>query len=95
MIKVFRHAPRYKRSMARLRKKPDAGLAIRHFRQQAGLSQDGLADRLDISPPYISMLESGRRYPSIEMLIRIAKALEVSPGDMLNFIAERYTERNN
>ena len=41
------------------------------------------------------MLESGRRYPSIEMLIRIAKALEVSPGDMLNFIAERYTERNS
>jgi len=38
---------------------------------------------------YISMLESGKRYPSIEMLIRIAIALEVQPGDILNRIAER------
>ena len=41
------------------------------------------------------MLESGKRYPSIEMLLRIANALETRPGDILNFIAERYTEGNN
>lgn len=75
-------------------KKTDAGLAIRHFRQEAGLSQEGLADRLDVSPPYISMLESGKRYPSIEMLIRIALTLETRPGDVLNFIAECYEGRN-
>lgn len=76
--------------MTRTRKKPDAGSAIRHFRQESGLSQEALADRLDMSPPYISMLESGKRYPSIEMLIRIANALEISPGAMLDFIAARY-----
>lgn len=80
--------------MARQRKKPDAGLAIRYFRQEAGLSQEGLADRLDVASPYISMLESGKRYPSIEMLIRIANALHVKPGDILNVIAERYTEKD-
>lgn len=95
MIKAFALAPRYTWSMARQRKKPDAGLAIRRFRQEKGLSQEGLADRMDVSASYISMLESGKRYPSIEMLIRIAHALEISPGDMLNLIAERYTERNN
>ncbi len=67
------------------------GVTIREFRQKAGLSQDALADRMDLSTPYISMLESGKRYPSIEMLIRIALALEVRPGDMLNSIADRYT----
>lgn len=66
------------------------GTTIRDFRQKAGLSQDDLADRMDVSAPYISMLESGRRYPSIEMLIRIAIALEVRPGAMLDRIAERY-----
>ena len=45
---------------------------------------------MDLSTPYVSMLESGKRYPSIEMLIRIAIALEVRPGAMLDFIAERY-----
>ncbi len=69
------------------------GVAIREFRQQAGLSQDQLADRMDMSTPYISMLESGKRYPSIEMLIRIAIALEVRPGDLLNKIAERYVAK--
>ena len=67
---------------------PYVGVAIREFRQQAGLSQDGLADRMDVSTSYVSMLESGKRYPSIEMLIRIAQALEVRPGAMLDCIAE-------
>ena len=75
------------------KKSPDAGTAIRHFRHEAGLSQDGLADRMDVSPSYISMLESGKRYPSIEMLIRIALALNIKPGLMLDYIAERYLQR--
>lgn len=79
--------------MRQARKKPDAGLAVRHFRQEAGLSQEGLADRLDVSPSYVSMLESGKRYPSIEMLIRIARALESRPGDILDFIAARCGDR--
>ena len=69
------------------------GVALREFRQKAELSQDELADRMDVSTPYISMLESGKRYPSIETLIRIALALKVSPGDILNRIAERYTPK--
>ncbi len=72
------------------RKLVGVGVAIRTFRQEAGLSQDELADRMDLSTPYISMLESGKRYPSIEMLIRIALALEVRPGAILDMIAERY-----
>lgn len=75
------------------KKSPDAGTAIRHFRHEAGLSQDELADRMDVSSSYISMLESGKRYPSIEMLIRIALALNIKPGLMLDYIAERYLQR--
>lgn len=67
------------------------GATIRGFRQLSGLSQDALADRMDVSTSYISMLEGGKRYPSIEMIIRLAIALEVSPGAILDKIAERYT----
>lgn len=70
------------------------GIAIREFRQRAGLSQDELADRMDMSTPYISMLESGKRYPSIEMLIRLALALETRPGAILDRIAESYVGRS-
>ena len=75
------------------KKSPDAGTAIRHFRHEAGLSQDGLADRMDVSPSYISMLESGKRYPSIETLIRLAVALDIPPGTLLDYIAERYLRK--
>ncbi len=68
------------------------GVAIREFRQQSGLSQDQLADRMDMSTPYISMLESGKRYPSIEMLVRIALAMEIRPGELVDRIAERYVQ---
>lgn len=71
------------------------GVAIREFRQQAGFSQDELADRMDMSTPYISMLESGKRYPSIEMLIRIGLALEVRPGAILDMITDRYIADQN
>nr|WP_245790996.1 helix-turn-helix transcriptional regulator [Desulfovibrio litoralis] len=59
----------------------------------ADLSQDQLADRMDVSTPYISMLESGRRYPSIETLIRISLALEVRPGEMLDRITEVHSSK--
>ena len=50
---------------------------------------------MGMSTPYISMLESGKRYPSIEMLIRLALALDVRPGAMLDMIAERYVADKN
>lgn len=67
------------------------GATIREFRLQAELSQDALGDRMDLSTSYISMLESGKRYPSIEMIIRLAIALEVRPGAIMDKIAEQYT----
>lgn len=97
MIKIWKRLSRYIPSMKTTRRKlVGVGVAIRAFRQEAGLSQDELADRMDLSTPYISMLESGKRYPSIEMLIRIAFALEVRPGAMLDRIAEKYAaDKNN
>ena len=76
----------------KIRKKIEGvGVTIREFRQRAGLSQDALGDRMDLSTSYISMLESGKRYPSIEMIIRLAIAMEVSPGAIMDRIAEFYT----
>lgn len=67
------------------------GRTVREFRLAVGLSQDGLADRMDVSTSYISMLESGKRYPSIEMIIRLSIAMEVRPGALMDRIAEHYT----
>jgi len=53
------------------------------------MTQEKVAERLEVSGSYISSLERGKEYPSIGMLIRIAKALEVRPGELLDAIADR------
>jgi transcriptional regulator with XRE-family HTH domain len=76
--------------MAGKRVKTDAfGIVLREMRTAKNLSQEELAMRIDIARSYISYLESGRRYPSLEMLIALARAMGVRPGEMLDKIAEK------
>jgi transcriptional regulator with XRE-family HTH domain len=51
------------------------GLSIRAAREQIGLSQTALADRLDVTPAYLNKLEAGRANPTVGSLARIATAL--------------------
>jgi len=46
-------------------------------RQVAGFSQEKLARRVGTSTHYIGMIESEKKFPSPEMLERIAAALEI------------------
>lgn len=57
---------------------------IRRFRDAAGLSQRDLADSVGISKSYISSLELGYRAPNLNLLVKIARALGVRPGAMLD-----------
>jgi ribosome-binding protein aMBF1 (putative translation factor) len=56
---------------------------LRQERERRGLSMTALAQRSGISQPMISLLESGGRKPSLETLLRLALALEVSPDELL------------
>jgi transcriptional regulator with XRE-family HTH domain len=49
---------------------------IRIYRAKLGLSQSKLADRVDTATNYIAMIEGAKKFPSAEMLERIAAALE-------------------
>lgn len=76
--------------MGKKRVKTDAfGFVLREIRHEKGITQDDLATSLDTDRSYISYLENGRRYPSIEMLISIAQAMEIRPGEILDRMAER------
>ncbi|MDR1933932.1 MAG: helix-turn-helix domain-containing protein [Spirochaetales bacterium] len=52
---------------------------IRHARM---ISQFQLANRANISQSFLASLESGKKLPSVETIIKIAQALEVNPGDL-------------
>jgi HTH-type transcriptional regulator/antitoxin HipB len=51
------------------------GQAIRAARQEVGLTQAGLASRLDVNPSYVTNLEAGRVNMTIGQLAHIAEAL--------------------
>jgi transcriptional regulator with XRE-family HTH domain len=51
------------------------GAAIKHYRQQAGLSQAELAQRLGLNRTYLSNLERGKETEQLRRLIRILKQL--------------------
>jgi transcriptional regulator with XRE-family HTH domain len=48
-------------------------------RQILGISQAQLAERVNTSSNYIAQIETEKRFPTPEMLERIAAALEIAP----------------
>ena len=55
------------------------------------MSQQELAGRIDLSPSYLSLVEAGKKEPSMPMLREIASGLGVSL-DMLMLTAIDYGE---
>ena len=63
-------------------------------RNSAGLTQAELADRLKCHQSFVARMESGERRIDVIELIVLARAMEVSAGDLLA-AAERETEADH
>lgn len=59
------------------------GLAVRLYRQKAGLSQEGLAELADLHRTYIGGIERGERNVGYMNLVAIASALKVSLAELV------------
>lgn len=64
----------------------DYGRAIRIVRTAYGLGQGELADRLSIGASHLSLIESGKRQPSLRALNDISTGLQV-PIHLLTLLA--------
>lgn len=51
---------------------------IREKRKERGLSQERLAKLVQVSQPFIAEIESGRKKPSVDVLMRICAVLDIS-----------------
>ena len=56
---------------------------VRRLRSKRKLSQKALADKIGISVSYVSMLERAQRSPPLETIEKMAKALGVTPANLL------------
>jgi transcriptional regulator with XRE-family HTH domain len=60
------------------------GEVLRDCRHKAGISQEELAARADVDRTYVSLLERGRRQPTLDSLFRLAKGLDVTAATMVS-----------
>ncbi len=68
------------------------GRRIRLHREAAKLSQQALAERAKISYKYLGTIERAQVSLSVEVLMKLARALDVEAGELLN---QKAVEKEN
>lgn len=76
------------------------GKRIKSAREKKMLTQEQLAEQVNLSPMHISVIERGNKLPRLETLIKIANVLDVSADTLLqdvvnNQIKLRTSEASN
>jgi transcriptional regulator with XRE-family HTH domain len=56
---------------------------LKRLRLKAGLTQEEVAARAKVTREYVSMLEAKKYSPTIEVFIRLCRAVEVAPADVI------------
>ena len=80
--------------MAKEQKTSDAfGIILRAYRLEEGLTQEQLSERVDVVHSFICSLESGKKQPSLRMILKLASALGVRPGELVDAMADRIAEK--
>ena len=59
------------------------GKFISHKRKEKNLTQEQLAEKLDVSTTFIGQIERAKGIPSLETLVKIANVLETSTDSLL------------
>ncbi|MGL5686891.1 MAG: helix-turn-helix domain-containing protein [Vagococcus fluvialis] len=57
------------------------GVSIREIRKSKGITQQKLADKANLSLPFINLIENNQRRVSLESLLKILEVLEISMSE--------------
>lgn len=61
------------------------GRRIKEYRKKRDLTQSELAELVNVDNKHISCIESGKNFPSPDLIERLATYLEVEPKDLFEF----------
>ncbi len=61
------------------------GRKIKEYRKKKNLTQLQLAELVNVDDKHISCIESGKNFPSPDLIDRLATSLDVEPKDFFEF----------
>lgn len=70
------------------------GEAVREKRFELGLSQEELANAAQIERSHMGKIERGEHLPNLVLILRLAKALSVKPGVLVDKAADSLKHRD-
>lgn len=65
------------------------GEEVRKARNLLGLSQEDLAHKADLHSSYVSKLERGLKSPSLRVILQLAHALDIAPGELVQAVGRQ------
>ena len=61
---------------------------VREYRLSKKLTQQELAEKSDLSLPFINLIENNRRNLSVDALLKILTAMEIDPSDFFRPLSD-------
>ena len=58
------------------------GENVKYYRKKAGLSQEQLAEKLDVSPNHVSVIETGGKFVTYKLLERMISIFDIMPATL-------------
>lgn len=59
------------------------GENLRRIRKEGGLRQEALAEAANMTADYLGFIERGDNVPTLTVILKVAKALNIDAGDLL------------
>ncbi|HUP62686.1 MAG TPA: helix-turn-helix transcriptional regulator [Thermoanaerobaculia bacterium] len=59
------------------------GDTLRRLRKDRGLSQEALAEAANLTADYLGFIERGDNVPTLTVILKLAKALDVDASDLV------------
>jgi transcriptional regulator with XRE-family HTH domain len=69
------------------------GQEIKARRLELGLTQEDLATDIGIDRPFVSLMEVGKKQPSLSVLFRVALGLDLTLAELVGRVERRYTRQ--
>jgi transcriptional regulator with XRE-family HTH domain len=70
------------------------GKVLRELRTERGLTQEALAFEASTERSHISALERAEKGPSLATIFRLAAALDLAPGELINLVDRRLRRKS-